>query len=179
MITVGFPARPQRSMLIDQPTYMEDAWDSIISELSDLQNENGTRSVPESSNQAWKTKLRRFGANLRDGESAVLMGSNGRAVNYDRRTRRQYIRSRFPNQRYAEYTSFTGKVHAVNTDARTFEITLADGTVVSAETPEEYRAEVREAWTAHDQGHTLEVAFKERLSTTLKNNQLLSNKSLR
>ncbi len=160
VITVGFPAHPHRSMPVDQPTYMEDAWDSIISELSDLQSENGIRNALESSNQAWKTKLRRFGANLRDGESAVLMGSNGREVNYDRRARRQYIRSRFPNQRYAEHTSFTGRVHAVNTGARTFEIILEDGTVVSAETPEEYRAEVREAWTAHDQGHTLEVAVQ-------------------
>ena len=48
----------------------------------------------------------------------------------------------------------------MNTDARTFEITLTDGTVVGAETPEEYRAEVREAWNAHDQGSTLEVSIQ-------------------
>ena len=160
LVTVGFPVHPQRPMLIDQPTYMDDAWDKIITELSDHEGENQRSVTPETGSQAWKTKLRRFGANLRDGESAVLVGSNGREVKYDRGARRQYMRTHFPNQRYAEHASFTGRIHAVNTETRTFEITLSDGTVVIAETPEEYRAEVREAWTAHDQGSTLEVSVQ-------------------
>ena len=160
IITVGFRAHHQRPILIDQPTYMDDAWDKIITELSDNEGENQRPGTPETGNQAWRTKLRRFGANLRDGESAILMGSNGREVNYDRSARRQYMRTHFPDQRYAEHTSFTGRIHAVNTETRTFEITLSDGTVVIAETPEEYRAEVREAWTAHDQGSTLEVSVQ-------------------
>ena len=160
IIKVGFPAHPQRPMLIHQPTYMDEAWDKIIAELSGTASGSQVAGAVGAGTQAWKTKLRRFGANLREGETAVLVGSNGREVNYDRRVRRQYIRANFPGQRFAEHTSLVGSIHEVNTDARTFEITLTDGTVVGAETPEEYRVEVREAWNAHDQGSTLEVSIQ-------------------
>ena len=130
--------------------HLQEAWNLAVAELAI--DSNGHHPIPADSaiTAVSRRKLRRFGANFKGGESATLYSTQGNAVEYNREKRRQYLADRFPNQRYSEITSVTGRIHEFNARQNSFMVTVTDGSIIQCEVPIDYRSVIMELLVDYD-----------------------------
>ena len=142
-------------------SYLDEAWNLTVEELSVASN--GLHPVPvnEAITPVCQRKLRRFGANFKENETSTLYSTDGHSVEYDRVARRQYLAVRFPNQRYNERTSITGRVHEFNAKQNSFLITDSSGHIIQCKAPVDYREDILEALSFYDQRATEVIIWGE------------------
>lgn len=146
------------SLLLMEPApYWDDACAIVLETLSNRADTQYDNPRAEARRKASQAKLHRFGANLRDGEIASVSRDGEEEVIYDLNRRRAYSRRLFPTDKYTETGSLVGTIHAVDSRAAFFNISLPNNTTIKCDTPDEHREEIREAWVAYDKGQPIEA----------------------
>lgn len=124
------------------PPYRDDiakGWERVVLELA--QNHNGDSPRP-----TWASPLQRFGLHFAEGEAAHL-SANGHTATYDRQARRAYLRRRFPDEHYTEWSTIDGYIHSRDINAHNFGITVAGEHRITAHAAEHLRPEIDRAFT--------------------------------